>query len=418
MFKRRDFLKATSAAALSGPLLDVRASQARRPQRIAIVASIWQYLSHAQHMGDRFLVGYPFDGKWQRPNIEVASLYVDQKPEKDQSQERASEFGFEVYPTIAETLRCGGNELAVDAVVVICEHGDYPSNSKGQKLYPRYEFFREIVNVFEQDGRAVPVFNDKHLSYSWQKAREMVETSKRLDFPFLAGSSLPVTWRLHPLELPLGAEVEEALMVACGSSDAHDFHALEALQCMIERRKNGETGVKAVQMIEGDAVWQAQADGRWSQPLFEAALSRSDTMYGENSHPQDLANNGDLPKLVKDPAAYFIEHTDGLRSTLLMLNGAVGDYTFAARVKDMQELQSTQFFLPRVPNVTYSACLVHKIVEMIQTGKAPYPVERTQMTSALLDRCLDSKVDGHRRLLTPELDIRYKAPRESQFCQT
>ena len=47
MFKRRDFLKATSAAALTGPLLDARSSEAPRPQRIAIVASIWEYLSHA-----------------------------------------------------------------------------------------------------------------------------------------------------------------------------------------------------------------------------------------------------------------------------------------------------------------------------------------------------------------------------------
>lgn len=421
---RRDFLKATSAAALASPFVDlypVAASPDTKrgpPKRVAIVATIWHYLSHAQHMGDRFLVGYPFGGKWQRPNVKVVSLYVDQKGERDQSAARANEFGFKVYPTISEALRVGGNHLAVDAVVVIGEHGKYPRNEKGQKLYPRHEFFREIVKVFEADGRAVPVFNDKHLSYSWRKARDMVETSKRLDFPFLAGSSLPVTWRLPPLELPLECEIEEALMIGIGSSDAMDYHSLEALQCMIERRNGGETGVKAVQMIEGDAVWKAGATGRWSHALLEAALARCDTLHGESQHPQDIANNGELARLVKNPSAYFIEHTDGLRTTLLMLNGAIGDYTFAARVKGMTELQSTQFFLPRIPNVTYSACLVHKIIEMFETGKAPYPVERTQMASAILDRCLDSKVSGHQRLETPELDIRYRAPRVSQFCQT
>ena len=275
-----------------------------------------------------------------------------------------------------------------------------------------------MVEVFEKDGRAVPVFNDKHLSYSWRKAKEMVETSRHLGFPFLAGSSLPVTWRLPPIELPLGCQIEEALMVGVGSSDAMDYHALEALQCMVERRKGGETGVKAVQMIEGDAVWKAGEEGRWSHELLEAALARSDIMFGDNDHPKDLANNGELPRLAKNPAAYFIEHGDGLRTTLLMLSGAVGDYTFAARVKGMRELQSTQFLLPRRPNLTYSACLVHKIVELIETGKAPYPVERTQIASAILDRCLDSKVSGHRRLETPELDIRYSAPRESKFCNT
>ena len=207
-------------------------------------------------------------------------------------------------------------------------------------------------------------------------------------------------------------------MIGVGSSDAMDYHALEAMQCMIERRKGGETGVKAVQMIEGDAVWKAGAEGRWSHPLLEAALSRCDTLYGESQHPLDLANNGDLPKLVEQPSAYFIEFRDGLRATLLMLNGAIGDYPFAARVKGMDEVQSMQFFLPQTPNVNYSACLMHKVVEMIESGKAPYPVERTQLASAVLDRCLDSKVNGHRRLETPELDIRYRAPRESQFCNT
>jgi hypothetical protein len=35
---------------------------------------------------------------------------------------------------------------------------------------------------------------NKHLSYSFDKAQRMVEKSKRLDFPILGGSSLPVTW--------------------------------------------------------------------------------------------------------------------------------------------------------------------------------------------------------------------------------
>ena len=109
-------------------------------KRIAVVATVYRYLSHAQHIGDRFLVGYPRDGTWHKPDMKVVSLYVDQKPEGDQSGARAKEFGFEVYPTIAETLRCGGDRLAVDAVLVIGEHGQYDRNEKGQVLYPRYDF--------------------------------------------------------------------------------------------------------------------------------------------------------------------------------------------------------------------------------------------------------------------------------------
>jgi hypothetical protein len=389
-------------------------------KRLAIVTTVWTFQSHAQHMGDRFLVGYPWNGRWHRPEMDVVSLYVDQKPAGDQSPERAREFGFKVYPTIAEALRCGGERLAVDGVLVIGEHGEYPTNEKGQIQYPRYEFFEQIVNVFEKDGRSVPVFNDKHLSYSFDKASRMVAASKRLGFPLLAGSSLPVTWRLPSIELPLDCTIDEALMVGVGGSDAMDFHALEAMQCMLERRRNGETGVKAVQMIEGPAVWQAAKEGLWSRRLLEAALSRSQSRTGgkalEDGRTQDLTHSGELEQLVKQPAAYFIEYADGLRATLLMLNGAVSDYTFACRVRGQSGISSTLFQLPPQPNVVYSASLMHKAEEMFATGKAPYPVERTQLVCGILDQCLESKVRDHQRLDTPQLAVRYRPPRTSQFA--
>ena len=386
------------------------------PKRIAVIATIYRYLSHAQHFADRFLVGYPYEGRWHLPNTKVVSLYVDQKPEGDQSTDRAREFGFSVYPTIAEALRCGGDALAVDAVLIIGEHGDYPRNEKGQVLYPRYEFFKECVKVFDTDGRAVPIYNDKHLSYSFDKAKEMLDDGHRLGFPVLAGSSLPVTWRLPDLELPLGCEIEGALMVGVGSSDPMDYHALEAMQCMVERRKGGETGIRAVQLIEGDAVWKAGENGCWPKDLLEAALSRSDSPRGlteEDGRTQDLLGNGELPKLIKNPVAYFIEYNDGLNATLLMLNGAIQDFCFAAQIKGESDPVSTQFFLPPTPNVTYSACFAAKIAETIATGKAPYPAERTLLVSGALESCLTSRLQNHQRLETPHLRVEYRAPAES-----
>jgi hypothetical protein len=380
-------------------------------QRIAVITTVYRYLSHAQHEADRILVGYPRDGKWHRPDMKIVSLYVDQRPEGDLSEARAKEFGFRVYPSVAEALRSGGDKLAVDAVMIIGEHGEYPRNEKGQILYPRYEFFRQCVDVFEKDGRAVPVFNDKHLSYSFEKAKWMVEASRRLGFPMLAGSSLPVTWRLPDMELPLGCEIEDALMVGEGGSDAMDFHALEGLQCMVERRKGGETGVKAVQLVEGEAVWKAGEEGRWSKELLTAALSRSDTPLGltvKDGRTQDLVHNGELPRLAKNPWAYFIEYADGFKATLLMLDGALRDFNFAARIRGRGPV-STQFLLTPEPNVTYSARLIGKVEEMFVTGNAPYPVERTLLTSGVLESCLTSRVNAHQRLETPHLNVRYQA---------
>lgn len=389
-------------------------------KRIAVITTIYRYLTHAQHFADRFLVGYPREGRWHRPNMKVVSLYVDQKPEGDQSEDRAREFGFSVYPTIADALRCGTDNLAVDAVLLIGEHGEYPINEISQVLYPRYAFFKECVKVFEEDGRAVPIFNDKHLSYSFDKAKEMVDDAHRLGFGLLAGSSLPVTWRLPDVDIPIDSELEGAVMVGVGGSDPMDYHALEAMQCMVERRKGGETGVAAVQLIDGDQVWKAGEDGRWSMELLEAALSRSDTPCGltdEDGRTQNMIANGELQRLVENPAAYFIEYNDGFQATLLMLNGAVRDYCFAAKLKKEPTLISTQFFLTPTPNVTYSACLVSKIEELFETGVAPYPAERTLLVSGTLESCLKSRHQGNVRLETPHLKVEYRAPTESQHTQ-
>jgi hypothetical protein len=407
MLNRRHFLQTTGATAAA-------AYAQGGPKRIAIVTTIYRYLSHGQHMGDRFLVGYPWAGAWHKANVQVASLYVDQKPEGDLSEARAKEFGFRVYPTIAEALRCGGSKLAVDGVLIIGEHGQYPRNEKGQVLYPRYEFFEQCVKVFEQDGRAVPVYNDKHLSYSFEKAKAMVDASRRLKFPMLAGSSIPVTWRLPAIDLPAGCDIESAVMVGVGGSDAMDFHALEGLQCMVERRRGGETGVKAVQLIQGDAVWSAD----YPKELLEGALSRSDTPLGltvTDGRTQDLLKSGELQKLVKNPAAYRIEYRDGLKATMLMLDGAVKDFNFAARLKGSPKIWSTQFLLSPEPNVTYSACLMHKAAQMFETGVAAYPVERTLLTSGMLESCLTSKVQGNKRLETPHLNVVYKPPAGPQY---
>ncbi len=134
----------------------------------------------------------------------------------------------------------------------------------------------------------------------------------------------------------------------------------------------------------------------------------------QDGRTQDLVASGELPKLVKDPAAYFIEHNDGLKTTLLMLTGAIQDFNFAARVRG-SGIQSCQFLLTPVPNVTYSACLVSKIEEMFETGRAPYPADRTLIVSGMLESCLTSKVQGSKRLDTPHLSVRYQAPKESQL---
>jgi len=373
MLTRRQFIQTAAATTAAAQM---------SPKRIALVVSNYRFLSPGQQLGDRFLVGYPLDGAWHMPDMKVVSVYIDQHAEGDLSAERSAQFGFQVVPTVADAVR------SVDAVLIAAEPGS--------------DLFEKCVKVFEQAGRAVPVFYYHNLSTTFDKAKTMVESSRRLRFPLPAGSTLPATFRLPDLELPLGCHIEDALMVGLA-----DFDALEALQCMVERRGHGETGVRAVQLIEGGQVW-----GRCSRELLTAALSRSDTPLGltvKDGRTQDLVASGELRKLVPKPVAYCVEYRDGLQATALLLNGAVQDSTFAARVRGTPEIQSTQFLLPPQPNGTDSARLIQKVERMFATRTAPDPVERTLLVSGILESCLRSKAQNGARLQTPHLAVAYRA---------
>ena len=442
---------------LRGSLGEAGAGAQDRPLRLAVLGTVYRRGSALQTIADRFLVGYPFEGDWHVPEVKVVSLYVDQRtrraeagptefekamtlpqrppgaprapephpaeapgPMSDLSEARAKQFGFRLCRNIQEALRCGGETLAVDAVLTIVEQDDSPLNEKGQALLPNYDFFQQCAQVFEAEGRAVPYFNHRQLSFSFREAQAMVETAERLRFPLLAGASMPVTWRLPDVDVPMGARVDEAVMVGVGGFNSMDFDALEAMQAMLERRKGGETGVKAVQLLEGEDVWAAGAANRWSKELLSSALSRSDTPLGLtvlDGRTQDLMAPGVLQQLVKDPVAYCLEYRDGTRAAYLRLNGAIRDYNLAARVAD-HGVVSTQFFMTPPPNETHSACLAGRIEEMYRTRRAPYPAERTALAGGVLEAAMTSRYRLNQRIETPQLLVSYQAPAESQYQRT
>lgn len=398
---RRDFLSTGAVAVASGTQ-----ARAAEPKKIAAVITVYRPNSHADVIVGKYLEGYNQDGQAPRPESRVVSMYVAQTPEKDMSREMGRKHGVPIYRTIYEALTLGTDKLAVDGVLLIGEHGDYPVNDKLQTLYPRFEMFLEITDVFRRSGRAVPVFNDKHLSYSWIKARRMVEIARELKFPFMAGSSIPVTYRRPDLDLEWGAPARRAVAISYSGLDIYGFHLLESLQCMVERRRGGETGIRSVQCLQHAAVWDYLERTPWAMRLFEEALSRSLTR-----------KQGDLRTLVKEPAAFLLDYRDGLQAAAFLLTGGVSDFTVAIEVEGVSKPVSTLQWAENGPPHWHFACLIRNIERMFRTGVATYPIERTWLTSAALDWLLESRIQGYSRLETPQLGIGYTVPRESFYCK-
>jgi len=394
-----------------------------RPKLAAIVTTYFK-MSHGQHIVDRLLEGYGWNGTHHYPPMDLVSLYVDQVGDTDFSRERLARHpNTKGYPTIAETLTRGGSKLAVDGVVIVGEHGKYPRNEKGQTQYPRWEFFEQMVKVFRDSGRSVPVFNDKHLSWNWEWARKMYDTSREMKFAFMAGSSLPVTWRTPQVEMPLGSRISEALCVCYGGVDSYDFHGLETVQCMVERRRGGETGVEWVQAYRGEKFWEALREGVWPRPLMDSALCRSHTLVPARAGFNHVFPSvDDMRRLVRDPVAYRYQHADGLKCTVLLMNGLVRDFNFAAYVSGGDEPWSTQMYLPmpdgRTTLANFFSPLVNNFEKMYLTGKPTYPVERTLLTTGLTAAGVESLYRGQSKFDTPHLAIRYQPTKESTFWRT
>jgi hypothetical protein len=356
--------------------------------------------------------------------MDLVTLYVDQVGANDLSRERAARHpSMTPCSSIAEALTGGRGKLAVDGVVLVGEHGNYPRNEKGQTKYPRHEFFEEIVKVYRASGRAVPLFNDKHLSWNWEWARQMYDAAREMRFAFMAGSSLPVTWRTPAVDMPTGARISEALCVCYGGLDSYDFHGLETIQCMVERRRGGETGVRWMQAYRSDRFWDALREGVWPRALMEAALTRSHTLTpARPGFNHIFPSTDDMRRLVRDPVAYRYEHADGLKCTMLLMNGLVRDFNFAAYVNGARDPFSTQMYLPmpdgRTTLASFFSPLVNHMESLFLNGRSPYPVERTLLTTGLTAAGIESLYRGQTRVETPHLAISYQPTKDSTFWRT
>jgi hypothetical protein len=376
----------------AGPLFG--AADPVRPKSVAAVVTTYFYGSHADVLLGKIMEGWKQDGG-TGPALTLSSVYIEQTPENtDIGRAMCKKHGVPIFESIEKALTVGGNRIPVDGVLCIGEHGDYPFNAKGQQLYPRRRFFEEITDTFKKYDKVTPVFNDKHLGPVWEDAKWTYDRAREMNVPFMAGSSMPGGFRTREIDLPRGCEIEGAVGIGYSGLDIYGIHALEFFQYHAEKRKGAETGVNAVRFLEGEAIWKAVDAGAVSKPALEAAFAA-------------VPKTG-TPDIRQDKQAglFLFEYSDGLSGAIFML-GCVQGTSVGLKIKGKPEPIATAFDERTEPRHPHFAYLLKAVERMFHTGKPTYPVERTLLTSGILDRVLTSRAQGGAWLATPELEIAY-----------
>jgi len=404
-FTRRDCLKMGAAIAAGGSILpesggaasalaaSIASPRPVAPKKVAAVVTIYFYGSHADVLLGKILEGWKQDGG-PGPALTLESVYIEQTPETDIGKAACKKHGVPIFDSIEKALTVGGKDIPVDGVLCIGEHGNYPFNAKGQQLYPRRRFFSEITDTFVKYGKLVPVFNDKHLGPVWEDALWTYQRSKELNVPFMAGSSMPVGYRTREIDLPMGSEIEAAVGIGYSGLDIYGIHALEFFQSHVEKRKGAEKGVKSVRFLEGDAIWRAVDAGAVSKKALEAAFE---------AVPK--SGNPDI-RQDKQAGLFLFDYVDGLSGAIFML-GCVQGTSIGLELKGRKDPIATAFDERTTPRHPHFAYLLKAIEKMFHTGNPTYPVERTLLTSGILDRVLTSRAEEGRWIMTPELAIAY-----------
>ncbi|HEY1214745.1 MAG TPA: hypothetical protein VGE93_14035 [Bryobacteraceae bacterium] len=406
LFTRREMLELTGLAGLAtstGIAPDAVAQTAQKRPRIACLVSYWGLpTSHADWIVNKLLDGYWWQGAHTPSRVEVVSVYIHQLDTSLLGQKVCKAKNIPIFKTVKEAVTVGGKELAVDGVVIVAEHGNYPTDLKGHWLLPRWWIYQQVIQVFEQSKRSVPVFNDKHLSYNWDDAKWMFDKSRELNFPLTGGSSIPTYFRKPEIELAIDTPIKNSIVVGNTADEGAIFHCVDVLQAFVDRRKGGEAGVKAVQSIRGPETWAWVERNAWAGNLLEAVRKRFDLKPG---HFQE----------GRKPNVCVVEYNDGTKAAVISGEG-VG-WTYAGDIEGQKNPTIVSMLGWPGPISQYHAANAHEhwIVEMMLTGKEPFNAERLLLSTGIVNYYMDSNWENGRysavgrRLETPFLNIKYRS---------
>jgi hypothetical protein len=404
LFTRREMLGMASlagVAALTGMAPDVVAQTAQQRPRIACLVSFWGLpTSHADWIVNKLLDGYWWHGAHTPSRVDVVSVYIHQFNTSLLGQKVCKAKNIPIFKTVGEAVTLGGKELAVDGVVIVAEHGNYPTDLKGHWLLPRWWIYQQVIQVYEQSKRSVPVFNDKHLSYNWDDAKWMFDKSRELNFPLTGGSSIPTYFRRPEIDLAIDTPIKNSIVVGDAADEGAIFHCIDTLQSFVDRRMGGETGVKSVQSIRGPETWKWVESNPWAFNLLEAVRKTFELKPG-------YFQEGRRPNVC------VVEYNDGTKAAVISGNG-VG-WTYAGEIAEQKDPTIVSMLGFPGPIAQYHAANAyeHWITEMMLTGKEPFNAERLLLSTGIVNNYMESNWENGRysavgrRIETPFMNMKY-----------
>lgn len=369
------------------------------PFRIAAITTCFHPNAHADVIVSRWYVKRPGDAAWgwSGPRSTIAGLYTHQCPPNDMSRTFCTEHGIPLYDTVADALCAGGSSLAVDGVMLIGEHGKYDLSSIGAHKYPRKELFDQIVQVFRDSGRSVPVFCDKHYSWNFEWAMEMERTARDMGFLLFGGSSIPLCPRrpeINPNEI---GRLKTAVAVFYGPREAYGYHSLEFAQSILEKRAGGESGIESLRAIPADALEASLDEG--ARRLLNAAIEVAPTSKGNDY--RSTCREG-------FPEGFVVKHRDGLSVLHANLSGHVEGWSIAMQRDGSDKIIATAA-LPGGASDHYAhfAGLSRVIEDGLMTRKLGYDRARNLLTTGATAAMMRAFAQPGEELKTPELEIAY-----------
>lgn len=364
-------------------------------KKVAVIVTEYWDISHADVFITKMMEGFAVNGVRYRSTLEIASMYVDQFPERDISRGLAAKHGIPMFDSIEETLKCGGSTFQLDGIIIIGEHGEYGKNEYGQIMFPRKLFFEKCLNVMLEANRIVPVFSDKGFAIVREDIEWVYAQVKKYKIPFMSSSSIPFAFQHpHPQTIPSGAPLHRMFGFIYGDLERYSYHTIEMLQSVAERRAYGESGVEAVTAYEGERAISLLFSKGWNM------LYRSLAGYA------NVTDVDTFPYTLTRPIFVEVRYADGLRGGMLFADKEINQFISAYQIYENEPPFCTQFHCQWQKPYVHSAIFVLEIERFIHSARPSFPIERSLITTGVTDAIMKS-VHDKMEIKTPHLLVNY-----------